>query len=344
MSHLRKSLQILCVLFVVSLVTSLQTVGAQSLKSRSRIAFVTADYDTRTMTISLIDPVSGAITPLVNEGYFFYPMLSPDGRHLAFIGEHPTRGGTHKLYVMDTDGKNLRPLFSGRVTRKPEGQIAWSPDSSQIIYGAIDGNGQPAGFFRVGLDGKNPTEIVFQDVGKRFYSTWITSSPDGNRLAIIVQTNGNPNFQLYIANADGSNPLPVTATTPNGQTFTELVWSPDSQQTLLSANTMIGAVDPQPLMLGDTIGANVKTLISPPPNYINSLSWSPDGSQIAFIAPESRESKPDGGVWVANVNGSDLHVLNIPINVGFVGTSWRVIPDDVVLPGTPTSFTNALKK
>lgn len=347
MSDFRRKLQILCILATVTfvsstLVTSSQTVTAQSSKARSLIAFVTADYSTRTMTISLADPARKAIIPLVKDGNFFFPMLSPDGRHLAFMGQHP-KESTRNLYVMDTDGSNLRPLNLGRPTILAAGQFVWSPDSTQIIFGAIYGNGQPAGFFRVNLDGSNLKEIKFKDI-PLYDPQRIAASPDGSRLVILVENETNFTWQLYIANADGSNGHPVTATTPNRQPFDEIAWSPDNQKTLLSVGSISKpGIDPQPLMIGDADGANPKVLIKPPPNHINSVSWSPDGSQIAFIAPERGNPKPDGEVWVANANGSGVRALNVPINVAYVGTSWRVIPDDVVLPKAPISFTSAAK-
>jgi Tol biopolymer transport system component len=348
MRHLRKTVRVglLCCIFACSiLVTIPQPIAAQA-TGKAMIAFVTADYSIREMTLSLIEPVSGKITPLLKDGYFFYPMLSPDGRHIAFLGEHP-REGIQNVYVMNTDGSELRLLFeakpkAGGPRYKPLGQVAWSPDSNEIFYGAVDGTRRPAGFFRLKLDSDEPEQILFEDF-KFFYGTWITASPDGSRVAINVAIDDKPGRQIYIANADGSNAQPITATMPNGQPIDELVWSPDGQKTLLNVS-MLNAIEPQPLMLGDADGGNPQPLVKAPPNYINSLSWSPDGSQIAFLATESQESKPDGEVWIANADGSGLRSLNIPINVAYVGTSWSVIPDDVTLPSEPISFVEAISK
>jgi len=315
------------------LLVSAATVTAQG--ERSRIAFVTADYDTRQMTISLADPVSGQITPLVVDGNFFYPTLSPDGRHLAFLGEHP-QSRRRNIYIIDTDGTNLHPVVPNRLTLKPNGQVVWSPDSSQVIYGILSG-GRAGGFMRANSDGSGAEErLQLPDLPGDIAETWAAISPDGNRLAINVSLIDPPYRQIVIMELDSVTP--VTTTLPDGTPFDRLAWSPDGERTLLSA-LMLNMLEPQPLMLGNSDASNVEVLLQSPPNYITSISWSPDGSQIAFTATEmSGESIPDGEVYIANADGTGVRSLNIPTNVSYDGTSWSVLPDDVVLPSTPTSF------
>jgi Tol biopolymer transport system component len=329
---------VVCSAFVISL----QPLAAQSSQGQSTIAFVTEDYDTRTMTISLIDPENGTVTTLVNDGYFYFPMLSPDGKNLAFVGENP-RTRAQNIYIIGTDGTNLRRLVEDQPIFKPAGQVAWSPDSTQIIYGALDRTLRPGGFFRVSLDDGSPEEIEFEDISEDFIDTWITASPDGNHLAVLVQKLDEPYREIFIGDADGSNAQPLAATMPDGQAVDRLVWSPDNQHTLLSVLPINTTSDhPHPLMLADADGSNAQVLLTPPPNYMTSVSWSPDASQIAFVATEMGTTGiPDGEVYVVNADGSGLRSLNIPINVSYSGLSWSVIPDEVVLPAAPTSFINA---
>lgn len=332
----------LWVLIVSVSSASLPTVLAQASTGQSRIAFVTSDYDTRTMTISLADPESGIVTPLVVEGNFAHPVLSPDGKHLAFWGEEPLSRKS-SIFIIDTDGSNLRPLIDPQSLKlyKLDGKVAWSADSTQILYGIRDRDNDIDGFFRVNLDSGDRERIEFPDITEPFYDTWITSSGDGSHLAVIVQSLEQPYVQLYITDGDGSNARPVTAALGNGQSPDELVWSPDNKYIVLNVS-ILNALEPLPLMIAESAESQASVLIPAPPNYINSVAWSPDGRQLTFLAAEmSASGIPDGEVYVASAEGYDIRALNIPINVAYVGTSWSIIPDEVVLPDSPTSFREA---
>lgn len=345
MTYLSNKLRFLIILLCIvssAFVHVPQMVAAQSSKARSRIVFVAFESRSRTETLSLVDPVSKAVMVLVKDGYFFSPMFSPDGKHLAFMAEHPTEG-LRNIYIMETDGSNLRQLLPDKPTLKPLGRVAWSPDSTQIIFSADYRGGTSAGYFRVKLGDSNPSPIKFGDI-KYFADSWVVSSPDGNHLAVRVSTDTSPNMHLYIANADGSNPHPITSSAPTEQTFDEIVWSPDNQKTLLAVGLTRPNEAPSPIMVADADGANAKIVIKATNHYYSSIAWSPTGSEIAFVAPENNDAKPNGEIWVANANGAGLHMLNIPGDVAPLGISWAVIPDEVVLPGTPTSFTGALKR
>jgi Tol biopolymer transport system component len=214
---------------------------------------VTQASRTSTHELNLADPATGKNIALLKDGFFFWPMLSPDGRLIAFEGELP-RAGIRNLYVMNTDGSNLRLLIPGRPFLKPIGKVAWSSDSKQIIYPVIDSSRQIAGFFRANIDGSNAQKIVFQGVDS-FRAAWIAASPDGKQIAVVTQNLKDYSAQLYVVNADGTNAQPIIATTSAGQPIDELAWSPDSPKTLLSS----GGTSSGNLTLGGTLN-----LSSPP--------------------------------------------------------------------------------
>jgi dipeptidyl aminopeptidase/acylaminoacyl peptidase len=55
------------------------------------------------------------------------PAWAPDGRHIAFTSD---RDGGPEIYVMDTDGSNVRRLAPGQGGAHP----AWSPDGKYIAF------------------------------------------------------------------------------------------------------------------------------------------------------------------------------------------------------------------
>jgi Tol biopolymer transport system component len=323
--------------------TALPYALAQSEGGRSMIAFVKADREIHDMTLSLINPATGQMVDLLNNGKFFYPVLSPDGRYIAFWGESPRKINT--IFVMGTDGSNLHMLFELKRTTAivPKSRVVWSADSKSLVYGVFNGMGagRADGFFRINLDGSERNRISFPDLTQPFYDSWVAGSPDGTKIAFLVQQESSIDPLMMIANADGSGAHPVTTQTSDGRPIDEIAWSPDSQQTVLNTS-MRNSRDPVAPLLGDADGENARNLMSPPPNYINSMSWSPDGKQITFIAPQLQSNGiPNGDLYVANADGSGLRELNIPIEVSYFGTSWSVIPDDIVLASAPISFADA---
>ena len=55
----------------------------------------------------------------------------------------------------------------------------------------------------------------------------------------------------------------------------------------------------------------------------------------------SNDPEPDNDLWIANAGGSSIAPLNLGVNVARVGTSWGLIPGDIVLPTAPVSFAEA---
>jgi len=85
------------------------------------------------------------------------PKYSPDGRGIA-ISSQP-RGGSHAIWIMDSDGGNLRQLTEG-----PDLRFDWSPDGSQIVFlrwshgEPIEGNGQ---LWVINTDGSNLRQLTY---------------------------------------------------------------------------------------------------------------------------------------------------------------------------------------
>ncbi len=98
-----------------------------------------ADRNYRTSAIYLVDVAGGAIRALTTRpGVWSNPVISPDGRSVAFTGYDSTNASYHAsdLWVMGVDGNGMRKI-SGDLDRDPAG-ARWAPDGSGLYFSADD--------------------------------------------------------------------------------------------------------------------------------------------------------------------------------------------------------------
>ncbi|HJZ67901.1 MAG TPA: hypothetical protein VKF81_07260, partial [Blastocatellia bacterium] len=72
------------------------------------------------------------------------PRVSPDGRHIAFVGH--MADGSSGLYVIDADGSHMHRLTNGYG-----GGQAWSPDSSKLVF--VRGSEDKPALMVINVDG-----------------------------------------------------------------------------------------------------------------------------------------------------------------------------------------------
>jgi Tol biopolymer transport system component len=194
------------------------------------------------------------------------------------------------IYVMPVDGGELT-----RLTDDPgwDGEPAWSPDGSQIVF-ASERAGGPA-IYVMNSDGSSLRALT-DPAAASLTPAW---SPDGKQIAFAsiqpAGQEGNTGFEIWVVNVDGSG-LRRVAGSPSAQLLSP-AWGPKSDR-LVYAQRAGAAGSLLIQQLGDESAP--KPLAVAAEGAPGAPAWSPNGSRIAYALErqgrvELWQSKPDGG-------------------------------------------------
>ena len=279
-----------------------------------------------------VDPTTGepvVIRDLAQNGRTIDPSLltgaahlawSPDGRQVAFVGRRSD------LRVLDLDSGAIRTVAeeaSACVDSIPCG-ATWSPDGRALAYTSA------ATLRRVDAATGNVTTLAMTGGLAISSPSW---SPDGRTIAFasddglfVVGSHGGEPTRLFSDLGDRAGPLDVHWS-PDGR-WIGFLTSDEFDTTAVGWNLRIEVIAPDGSdrhVIADT-GVCFCMNISP-----GGFTWSPDGTQIAFVTPGFRlggrvhdpTTPLDGGLYVAKVDGSGRRLL-IPDISG--SPAWQPVP------------------
>ena len=225
----------------------------------------------------------------------------------AQIAFSSDRDGDLEIYVMGTDGGNLR-----RLTKNSDGDWdpSWSPDGKRIVFlsnrdGHVDGGAPIPEIYVMDADGGNQQNLTNTPNADRSPS-W---SPDGKRIVFesdrrMIEDKPHQ-LEIYVMDADGRNQQNLTNNNPNEDRYPS--WSPDGKRIVFSSSREghfenEAAVTYEIYMM-DADGGNQQRVTN---NRNNDLSpvWSPDGERIAF-ASDRKGDWQNFEIYVMDADGGN---------------------------------------
>ena len=263
--------------------------------------------------IFVMEPDGSGQTNVTNtgSGSESQPVWSPDGRKIAYV-----RTG---IWVMNADGSSQTQLTSSGAWP------SWSPDGSKI---AFEVSGQT--LWVVNADGTGLTELFAPADRSVTQPVW---SPTGDKIAY---RGGSPVPDIWIVDADGTNPINLT-NSPTSEQYPD--WSPDGSRIVFWRRPASGA---EQIWTMDANGSNQVNVSPTGAPYGSGApiypAWSPDGTRIVLRWGGIRTMDPDGSALSAVlVNGDlpDWQALQLP-----PPTTTTSSTSTTLVPTTTTSSTS----
>jgi Tol biopolymer transport system component len=148
-------------------------------------------------------------------GRDYWPDWFPDGQRIAFTSE---RNGAPNIYVMNADGSDQVALTDDPDVANMQPDV--SPNGQHILF-QRESFVEPPTIWVMNADGSDRHALTAQGLHADTDPQW---SPNGR--TIVFSSNREGTFEIYVMEADGADPVQLTASPGADITPT---FSPDGQ-------------------------------------------------------------------------------------------------------------------
>ena len=207
-----------------------------------------------------------------------------------YISFTSNRTGDYDIYIIDTNGENLRNLTNHPAT---DCCATWAPDGRSFAFVSYRHGKGDIYIMKVG--GTEPRRLT-NHPERDASPAW---SPDGKQIAFQSYRTGKS--QIYKIDINGKNLQRLTKQGINSSP----AWSPDGKFiAFVSDQNKWGDV-----YMMDSDGKQIRRIKNQHGGGSRSPAWSPDGQQIAFDI-----ARQGNGIFIMDVDGGNTHRMTPPLN------------------------------
>ena len=235
--------------------------------------------EARTVALRLADALTEAI----------HRVPGVASTRIAFVG---SSDGKQDLYMIGADGHGMLQLTRDGV---PSFRPVWHPGGTLIYYTSFL-RGFPD-IYRVDLE-NNRRSVVSREAG---INAGASVSPDGQRLALVLSRDGNP--EVYVRQQSDGRLTRITRTPHHAEASP--VWSPDGRQIAFVSDLQGG---PHVFTVSSEGGRPQRVSRSGSQNV--SPDWGPDGR----IVYSSRRHGRFQLVVYDPTNGTETQISDAPVD------------------------------
>ena len=231
-------------------------------------------------------------------------------QHVVFIADRDT-DEVFELYSVLDDGASAPIKLSGTMVDGGDvSQFKISPNGAQVAYMADQDQNSLPELYVVPIDGSSPVVKVVPNSFTRNFKSFAWS-PDSSQLLYLGGFNDRDVDELFVVDSDGNNSQLVNGSVGTTAEIGDYAWSPDGSFVAYKVfnrdapSEVIGVNSHQVGTSSGDPGFSIRISATlAPPQVIDSFTWSPNSTTVAYLADQDTSGILEVYVATAGVTNS----------------------------------------